>query len=182
MVARTLSYESCEFDLVDGIGSDDVTQVYNKASQLWGDLHSQLGERTRKMASNARVEENVKRCSDKGIPVTQDMRYHMDLVRDSDSEPDEDSADEEERKFRRKCRNRAPKQLTSLFWSAHQRFFRSLCIATKVPKAIELAKESLENDKCVVIGLQSTGEARAKGATKAAGVRYRMFYDLHFDI
>ena len=61
MVARTLSYESCEFDLVDGIGSDDVTQVYNKASQLWGDLHSQLGERTRKMASNARVEENVKR-------------------------------------------------------------------------------------------------------------------------
>ena len=57
------------------------------------------------------------------------------------------------------------------FWSAHQRFFRSLCIASKVDKAIELAKKAVHEDgHCCVIGLQSTGEARAKGAAKSAGL------------
>ena len=56
-----------------------------------------------------------------------------------------------------------------MFWGAHQRFFRSLCIASKVDKAISLAKQALRDGLCVVIGLQSTGEARAKGAALAAG-------------
>lgn len=56
-----------------------------------------------------------------------------------------------------------------LFWSAHQRFFRSLCIATKVDKAIALAKQALDDNHSVVIGLQSTGEARSKGAATIAG-------------
>jgi hypothetical protein len=51
-----------------------------------------------------------------------------------------------------------------------QRFFRSLCIASKVDKAIALTNEALGSGKCVVIGLQSTGEARAQGAAKAAGL------------
>ena len=46
------------------------------------------------------------------------------------------------------------------FWSSHQRFFKYLCMACKVPHVIELAKAALRNKKCVVIGLQSTGEAR----------------------
>lgn len=52
---------------------------------------------------------------------------------------------------------------------AHQRFFRALCIAMKVDVAIEEAKKALENDMCVVIGLQTTGEARANDAAKKAG-------------
>lgn len=56
-----------------------------------------------------------------------------------------------------------------LFWSAHQRFFRSLCIASKVDKAVSLAKSALKDGHCCVIGLQSTGEARAKGAARVAG-------------
>jgi len=35
-----------------------------------------------------------------------------------------------------------------------------MCIAAKVPEAIRLTKKALEDGKCVVIGLQSTGEAR----------------------
>ena len=46
------------------------------------------------------------------------------------------------------------------FWSSHQRFFKYLCMACKVPHVVELAKNALKNKKCVVIGLQSTGEAR----------------------
>lgn len=46
------------------------------------------------------------------------------------------------------------------FWGAHQRFFKYLCIASKVKYAVEAAHEAIKNGKCVVIGLQSTGEAR----------------------
>lgn len=51
--------------------------------------------------------------------------------------------------------------LWTSFWGAHQKFFKYLCIGAKVPLVIQIAKEALANDKCVVIGLQSTGEAKA---------------------
>ena len=59
---------------------------------------------------------------------------------------------------------------TGLFWASHQRFFRSLCIASKVDTAISLAKKALDEGNSCVIGLQSTGEARSKGAAAAAGI------------
>ncbi|XP_051978110.1 protein strawberry notch homolog 2-like isoform X2 [Xyrauchen texanus] len=54
------------------------------------------------------------------------------------------------------------KSLWGQFWSSHQRFFKYLCIAAKVRCLVELAKKELEKGKCVVIGLQSTGEARTR--------------------
>ncbi|XP_064252181.1 protein strawberry notch homolog 2 isoform X1 [Passer domesticus] len=54
------------------------------------------------------------------------------------------------------------KSLWGQFWSAHQRFFKYLCIAAKVRRLVELAQEELARDKCIVIGLQSTGEARTR--------------------
>lgn len=44
-------------------------------------------------------------------------------------------------------------------WAAHQRFFRYLCVASKVPAVIEIAQRALAEGKSVVIGLQNTGEA-----------------------
>ncbi|KAL7539155.1 hypothetical protein ACHAXR_009075, partial [Thalassiosira sp. AJA248-18] len=44
------------------------------------------------------------------------------------------------------------------FWAAHQQFFRLLCVASKVDKAIEIAKNAVSAGDCCVIGLQSTGE------------------------
>ncbi|KAL9182095.1 hypothetical protein ACHAXT_012438 [Thalassiosira profunda] len=93
------------------------------------------------------------------------MAGFIDLHRDSDSEDEDD--DEGER--RRKRRKGSSKNLQGLFWSAHQRFFRSLCMAAKVDKAIEIAKKALDDGNCVVIGLQSTGEARSKAAAEMAG-------------
>uniref|UniRef100_A0A5S6QQW1 Strawberry notch AAA domain-containing protein n=1 Tax=Trichuris muris TaxID=70415 RepID=A0A5S6QQW1_TRIMR len=52
------------------------------------------------------------------------------------------------------------KAMWGQFWAAHQRFFKYLCIAAKVKACVRLARESVRNGKCVVIGLQSTGEAR----------------------
>ncbi|GAB5368602.1 hypothetical protein AAMO2058_001333600 [Amorphochlora amoebiformis] len=45
------------------------------------------------------------------------------------------------------------------FWSAHQNFFRQLVIAFKTRSLISDAKEKLSKGYCVVIGLQTTGEA-----------------------
>lgn len=50
------------------------------------------------------------------------------------------------------------------FWGAHQRFFKSMLMAGKVPEITKMAKEALLNDMCVVIGLQSTGESATQQA------------------
>nr|XP_048315800.1 protein strawberry notch homolog 2 isoform X2 [Myodes glareolus] len=47
------------------------------------------------------------------------------------------------------------KSLWGQFWSAHQRFFKYLCIAAKVQRLVELAQQELSQDK-------STGEARTR--------------------
>lgn len=39
------------------------------------------------------------------------------------------------------------KSLWGQFWSAHQRFFKYLCIAAKVRRLVELAREELARDK-----------------------------------
>uniref|UniRef100_A0AAY4EDB4 Protein strawberry notch homolog 2 n=1 Tax=Denticeps clupeoides TaxID=299321 RepID=A0AAY4EDB4_9TELE len=54
------------------------------------------------------------------------------------------------------------KSLWGQFWSSHQRFFKYLCITAKVTSLVELAKKELDAGKCIVIGLQSTGEARTR--------------------
>eukprot|EP00878_Enallax_costatus_P032695 GHUV01035950.1.p1 GENE.GHUV01035950.1~~GHUV01035950.1.p1 ORF type:complete len:643 (+),score=180.98 GHUV01035950.1:954-2882(+) len=48
-----------------------------------------------------------------------------------------------------------------MFWAAQQRFFKLLCIGLKLDTVIAEAKAALASGMCVVIGLQSTGEAAA---------------------
>ncbi|XP_056874617.1 protein strawberry notch homolog 1 isoform X1 [Takifugu flavidus] len=64
---------------------------------------------------------------------------------------------------------RMKKSMWGQFWSAHQRFFKYLCIASKVCRVVQLAREEVQNGKCVVIGLQSTGEARTLEALEEGG-------------
>uniref|UniRef100_UPI00358FF1F1 protein strawberry notch homolog 2 isoform X2 n=1 Tax=Myxine glutinosa TaxID=7769 RepID=UPI00358FF1F1 len=54
------------------------------------------------------------------------------------------------------------KALWGQFWSAHQRFFRYLCVAAKIDRVVHLAQQALMEGKCVVVGLQATGEARTR--------------------
>lgn len=55
------------------------------------------------------------------------------------------------------------KSLWGQFWSAHQRFFKYLCIAAKVRRLVELAREELAQDKVNGLGwwLGPQGRARA---------------------
>jgi hypothetical protein len=45
------------------------------------------------------------------------------------------------------------------FWSAHQRFYRSMLMAAKVKKCAELCRDAVASGMSVVVGLQSTGES-----------------------
>ncbi len=58
------------------------------------------------------------------------------------------------------------KTMWGQFWSSHQRFFKYLCIAAKVKHVIRVAAEVIKAGKCVVIGLQATGEARTLEAVE----------------
>ncbi|CAN6236195.1 unnamed protein product [Urochloa humidicola] len=66
-------------------------------------------------------------------------------------------------------------QIWRLYWASHQRFFRHMCMSAKVPAVVRLAKEALAENKCVVIGLQSTGEARTEEAVTKYGVEMEDF-------
>ena len=46
---------------------------------------------------------------------------------------------------------------------------KQLLMAMKVPSVVQLAREARAEGKCVVIGLQTTGEARMAEALKEAG-------------
>ncbi len=48
-------------------------------------------------------------------------------------------------------------------WGAHQRFWAQMCMAAKVQSTINTAQNALRQGKCVVIGLQNTGESVAVG-------------------
>ncbi|KAG7349049.1 RNA methylase [Nitzschia inconspicua] len=51
-------------------------------------------------------------------------------------------------------------QIWRTYWAAHQRFFKELAICAKVPFiANDALKQINEHGRCVVIGLQSTGDA-----------------------
>lgn len=69
------------------------------------------------------------------------------------------------KKFQKACRlmcveNRVQKIITCQFWCAHQRFFKNLCIASKVNHVVKMTRQATRMGKAVVIGLQSTGESR----------------------
>lgn len=51
------------------------------------------------------------------------------------------------------------KTIWGQFWACHQRFFKYLCIAAKVDTCVQLSRDAIKEKKCVVIGLQSTGES-----------------------
>ena len=61
-------------------------------------------------------------------------------------------------------RRKQLRSVTTFFWGAHQRFFRSLCISLKVQQATTMAKNEVANGRSVIIGLQGTGEASINDA------------------
>lgn len=56
-----------------------------------------------------------------------------------------------------------------------------MCMSAKVPATVRLAQKALAEDKCVVVGLQSTGEARTEEAvTKYVCITCQFLICIHF--
>ncbi|XP_050741416.1 protein strawberry notch homolog 1 isoform X3 [Drosophila biarmipes] len=91
------------------------------------------------------------------VPMAKDFRKSYNLAAELWAEIN--------KKFQRACRlmcieNRVQKIITCQFWCAHQRFFKNLCIASKVNHVVKMTRQATRMGKAVVIGLQSTGESR----------------------
>mmetsp|Transcript_21181 Transcript_21181/g.47283 ORF Transcript_21181/g.47283 Transcript_21181/m.47283 type:complete len:1771 (-) Transcript_21181:242-5554(-) len=170
MLARTLSYSNCEFSLVPNVMDKDVATLYDKAADLWHDLYIALTNDMKRRQGAMDLSEQLRKAVTEGRPLDPELRRFRDESADSDDEGEMTQAEKTAAEYRRKCRSKKPKMVKTLYWGAHQRFFRSLCIASKVDLAIKEAREALEDGKCVVVGLQSTGEARANDAAKKAGM------------
>ena len=56
-------------------------------------------------------------------------------------------------------RTGAGRDVFKAYWAAQQRFFKLFCMSLKIPAVVRAAKAALADGHCVVIGLQSTGEA-----------------------
>lgn len=61
------------------------------------------------------------------------------------------------------------KNVWSVYWSAHQRFFKQFMLTLKLPYVVEKARAALRDGHCVVIGLQTTGEASLNAAIASVG-------------
>uniref|UniRef100_A0A915PC79 Uncharacterized protein n=1 Tax=Setaria digitata TaxID=48799 RepID=A0A915PC79_9BILA len=70
----------------------------------------------------------------------------------------------------RHCVSRAQvKLIWGQFWAAHQRFFKYVCIGAKVKSCVKIVRDAIKANKCVVIGLQTTGESKTLEALDDAG-------------
>ena len=122
--ARTLSYEDCEFELVENASNDTSRNVYNSSAELWGDLLVALGDRCAHLLGKSKKDRIIDELEDRGETLPEDLQFHRDLHANSDNETDDDSDDEdgicEQKAVRRKYRNRTSKNLRGLYWSANQ--------------------------------------------------------------
>ena len=120
--ARTLSYEDCEFALVENASDKNAREAYNSSAELWGDLFVKLGERCADLKAVEKAEKRIRDLDGKGQDLPEELRFHQNVHEVSD---DDDSDDEgigicEQKRLRRKFRDRKSKTLRALFWSAHQ--------------------------------------------------------------
>eukprot|EP01084_Bolivina_argentea_P154206 268834_1 len=165
LLSRTLSYEGARFELVEAELGNDHVESYNQSAVLWQDLHNAYvaayKESSLYTICKPPYEQAVAKAQD------QDFFDGTMLTEMEEEKPEVLYIDP--------VSGRPVKQLTfknmnMQFWSAHLRFFRSLCTLLKIPACLREAKNALAAGHCVVIGLQGTGEANLKNVMMSQGV------------
>ncbi|KAK9865736.1 hypothetical protein WJX84_001418, partial [Apatococcus fuscideae] len=130
-VCRTLSYLGATFDVKDCPLSPAMEHQYKAAALLWTQLRSEF---LYALGVSGKAE--------------------------GQNQAEPEAAETEGRSKRSRQARTVGSRTWRAFWSAHQRFFRHMCMAAKVPALVEISKQALQDGQCVVIGLQTTGEAR----------------------
>lgn len=180
-VCRTLSFASAEFETLSIELEEPIASQYKEASKAWNEIYREFMYAEEKFQEAAGLKENA------------DSMARV-LNNSTDDDDDDDGVDDNGKATGvdntgsgavstvtggpsgRTGRGGGSSQFGNSntmmwrsFWSAHQRFFRHMCIAAKVPAAVRMAQQVLLDDKCVVIGLQSTGEARTNDVIAEKG-------------
>lgn len=147
LVARTLSYEQCDFAAVANVMAPEIAEVYDKSADLWRELLRRLEDGFGQREARKKIENDLKKAKDKKQKVVDPFVQFEQRVGDiSDDEDDDlDAAALAAQEERRKCRGQEPKTVKSKYWGSHQRFFKSLTIASKVDATIETAKQAVED-------------------------------------
>ena len=133
-MARTLSYQGCEFAAISNIMNAESEKFYDKSAELWGEMHDALVNEMAQRKDRTDYEKKLQRMKDKGDTcLDANMLEQQQLYADSDDEDEEmTEAEEQASLYRKEVRQRKAGTIKSVYWGAHQRFFRSLCIASKV--------------------------------------------------
>merc|ERR1711871_1140235 len=140
-ICRTLSFEGCTFQVETDAFSTQQLEAYDKAAVVFQQMYQALREG----------------LEDQSLPFGRSDGADDDH---SDGYSSDDISSDEEEPLRFKGL-KVNQMVMRYFWGAHQRFFRGLCIAFKVPCAVRLARKAIEEGKSCVIGLQTTGGGAA---------------------
>jgi hypothetical protein len=166
MVCRTLSYEGCEFEMIMDTVSAEMEKMYNAAADFWQTLLIEL-------------ENAIKNKTLYTLKVDQEATEVNFFGGGDEGEEDDEDGDKNPVLWecgKLKVTKSPASVLMALFWGSHQRFFRSMCIAAKVPAAVRLANQALADGHCVILGLQSTGESNIQ---EALNMKQNLVFD-HF--
>eukprot|EP00904_Undaria_pinnatifida_P010905 jgi/Undpi1/6945/HiC_scaffold_21.g09419.m1 len=175
LVSRSLSFAGCEFSLVPLVNRKDQIDAYNTAVHSWQLLWQVFHDAAEEDSLYTLLEEeeedqkNGCGCGPEGPRQKVGVTDGGELVLEDEGNPKEDDPDEILDDVGGIKIKRMPlSRMRALYWAAHQRFFRSMCVAFKVDKAVEITKKALADDMCVVIGLQSTTRRHGAGRSSVS--------------
>jgi hypothetical protein len=144
-VCRTLSYEGSSFTMHEERLTAEQRAVYDEAVAFMHRLQGDLQDASDIAAGSAALLARVATLADSKDKLLSSELSSAISDDDSESESDEESG-------------MSGNAVWRYFWGQHQRFFMSLCAAMKVPAVVRAARAAVAAGKCVVIGIQSTGE------------------------
>lgn len=188
--SRMLSFEGCSFDITEATLTADMEATYNQArgeaggggdGRAGGGALAWCADLPACLLGGVAVLPACLQCAGIWQRLTAEMAIKLKDGGGASSSArggmddglDLDMAVEDEGEEKRGGGGGGAKDLWRYFWATHQRFFRELCVAYKVPVAVALARQALQEGKCVVVGLQSTGEARVKQMARDKGMQVR---------
>ncbi|RZC64949.1 hypothetical protein C5167_008643 [Papaver somniferum] len=154
-VCRTLSYKGSEFEVVEAPLDVEMMNLYKKAAEFWAELRVELLSASAVLCDEKPNSSQLWRLYWASHQDTLDIIMCSQIIEVTvEVLTDVYLWNFEVLLFINGC----------LCFCCVQRFFRHICMSAKVPAAVRLAKQALLENKCVVIGLQSTGEARTEEA------------------
>ena len=155
-VSRTLSFHGAEFETVDAVLEEPVASQYAESAVIWNMLYREF------LAAEEAAQVAAHEAAD---AVAQDEERKNANAAANGGDTNTNNANsvsggEQRKSSRGSTFSSTSSMIWRSFWAAHQRFFRHMCMAAKVPGAVRMSADALQTGRCVVIGLQSTGEAR----------------------